>query len=455
MSLRLRLIALVCVVLLASLAFGVVGACLNASRSVRTEMRAALLVGRQTIETGIERLKDAPDPRRDLDALIASFEGNRHLRVRLVGKLPVIAAPAVERAPFGKEPSWFVRMIGVAPVTERIPIVVVGHDYGIVAIQSDPQNEILEVWNEFSGSVMTQAMFYGLTILSIYLFIGRALRPLDGLATALEEIGDGRYRTRISGKLPPELSRLRDSFNRMSAQLAASDRENRRLNEQLVSLQEAERSDLARDLHDEVGPYLFAIHVDAAMATRLLGDGSGAEAQSRLQAITEAVRHLQRQVRGMLSRLRPIGLAEFGLPEAIGNIVGFWQRRRPDIRYRIAVSAECEGLGDPVGSTICRIVQESLSNAMRHAAPTAISVSITHDRDSGEVRIEVADNGSGMPEPGKIGYGLLGLGERVAAMGGRLIYANKAAGEGFAVVAAFPWARDSDAAAGRAQVVES
>lgn len=85
MSLRFRLISLVCVVLLISLSLGGAIAYSNACRSVRTEMRAALLVGRQTIEAAVDRLQTAREPLRDLDDLVASFKGNRHLRIRLSG----------------------------------------------------------------------------------------------------------------------------------------------------------------------------------------------------------------------------------------------------------------------------------------------------------------------------------------------------------------------------------
>ena len=436
MSLRFRLIGLVCGALVVSLLLGCVTACVNASRSVRTEMRSALLVGRQTIESEIERLRQAPDPSRDLDDLVSSFKGNRHLRVRLVGEAEAVAAPVVERPPFGAVPGWFVRVIGVVPVVDRVPFVVSGRDYGTIAIESDPHNEILEVWNEFTDSLVTPAVFSSLTILLIYVFIGRAVRPLDRLADALEQVGDGQYRTRISGRLPPELSRLRDSFNRMAARLAEADGENRRLNEQLLSLQEQERSDLARDLHDEVSPFLFAIHIDVTTACHLLEQGRAIEAHDNVQSIADAVRHMQRQVRSMLGRLRPIGLAEFGLREAIENMVVFWRRRRPEIRYQVVVSEECENLGELVGTTICRIVQEALSNAVRHAGPKLITVSVDRDHD-GKVRVAVADDGSGMREPNRLGYGLLGISERVKAVGGRLTL-SKTPGEGFAVKAVFP-----------------
>jgi two-component system sensor histidine kinase UhpB len=442
MSLRFRLISLVCVVLLMSFALGGAIAYSNASRSVRTEMRAALLVGRQAIENAIERLQNARDPSRDLDDLVTSFEGNRHLRVWRLGETPREAAPALESAPLGAAPAWFTHLIGVIPETDQIRITVGAHDYGSIAIETDPHNEILEVWNEFTDSLITPAVFCGLTILLIYLFIGRILQPLNRLGAALEEVGDGRYRTRISGRLTPELSRLRDSFNRMAARLAEADAENRRLNEQLLTLQDQERGDLARDLHDEVSPYLFAINTDAATASRFLKEGRTLEASEHVHSISDAVRHMQRQVKSMLGRLRPIGLAEFGLREAIENLVAFWRRRRPEIRYQVAISSELEDLGELVGTTICRIVQEALSNAVRHAAPKLITVAVDRYSDD-EIRVAVVDDGHGMREPGRLGYGLVGISERVRAVGGRLTFSD-GSGEGFAMTAVLPYLRDRE-----------
>jgi len=443
MSLRFRLIALVWVVLPISLAFGGLAAWVSASRSVRVEMLAARQGARQTIETAVERLQTAPDPARYRDELVASFSGNRHLRVWLVGATVAGSAPAVERPPRGGVPAWFVRLIGVEPTTDRVPVVVGDYAYGTIIIETDPSNEILEVWNEFAESLVTPAVFCGLLILLIYVFIGRALRPLGRLAAAMEEVGEGRYRTRIDGKLTPELARLRDSFNRMAARLAEADAMNRRLNEQLLSLQDQERSELARDLHDEVSPFLFAINIDAAAAARQLEEGRAAEAGGHIQSIAEAVRHMQRQVRQMLGRLRPIGLAEFGLREAIENLVAFWQRRRPDLRYQVAICADCEDLGELVGTTVCRLVQEALSNAVRHAEAALVTISIDRRHDAvgnhDEIRVVVADDGQGMREPSRLGYGLVGVRERVTAIGGRLTFSNRS-GKGFQVTATLPCA---------------
>ena len=143
----------------------------------------------------------------------------------------------------------------------------------------------------------------------------------------------------------------------------------------------------------------------------------------------------------MLGRLRPIGLDEFGLLEAIENLVAFWRRRRPEIRYEVEIAAECVNIGDILGTTICRVVQEALSNALRHAEPDRIAISIEpdHDReeDDEQIVVAVSDDGRGTQEASKLGYGLIGLKERVGAIGGRLSVATGSAG-GFTVTAVFP-----------------
>ena len=441
MSLRLRLIGLIASVLVLSLAFGGTIVWWNAKRSVQTEMHSAFTVARQLIETSLAGLATSDDPRRDLERLVASFRGNRHLRVVLTGDADAVAAPTAEMPPVGKVPVWFACFVGAEPETIRISTSVGGHDYGAVVIETEPHNEVLEIWNGFTDSALVLALFSGPTILLVTVFISRALRPLDRLAGALGRIGKGDYSVRLEGKLPPELSYLRDSFNHMAGQLAEATAENRQLNEQLLTLQEQERATLARDLHDEIGPFLFAINIDAANISRHLDGGRLAPIRSHVQSIVEAIGHMQRQVRGMLGRLRPIGLAEFGLSEAVVNLIEFWRRRNPEIIYRFEFAPDAEPLGELLDSTIYRILQECLANAVRHSRPTVVTVSIKRQRggckDLDEVAIMVADNGQGIAATSATGYGLVGMSERAKALGGCLTISSKP-GEGLSVTAKLP-----------------
>jgi hypothetical protein len=136
MSLRFRLIGLVAIAFVVSIAVGGLIVSLIASRSVQTEMDAALLVGRQAVENAMEDLQNSPDPSRDLEGFIASFAGNRHLRVSLAGNVAAATAPVSERSPFGQTPAWFSRFIGVAAVTDRMPIAIAGHPSGTLVIET-------------------------------------------------------------------------------------------------------------------------------------------------------------------------------------------------------------------------------------------------------------------------------------------------------------------------------
>ena len=439
MSLRLRLIALVAVAFFISLALGGAVTILDASESVRAELRSALVVGRQTVENAAREIDGSPKPQRDLEDLLASFRGSRHLRVWVTSGG---AHPEVQSIGEQSAPAWFARLIGVQSATERVPVTIGGLPFGAVVIVTDPRNEILEVWDELSGTLIVLGLFGLQTIPLIYLFIGRALRPLANLTAAMQRVGEGDYQIRVDDRLTPELTRLHDSFNRMAARLAVTDSNNRRLNEQLLTLQEEERGEIARDLHDEVGPFLFAINVDVANMSRLLRERRIAELPDHVQSIADAARHLQQQVRSMLGRWRPVGLAEFGLTEALCGLTEFWRRRYPNVDYQICVSPRCEKLGNLVDTTVYRIVQECLSNAVRHGKPGQIAISVDQARrfegTGGEVIVEVTDDGQGMREAPGMGYGLIGMEERVGAMGGRLIFSNRSVG-GFTVRATLPY----------------
>lgn len=418
MSLQIRLIGLIALILLLSLLLGGAVACLSASRSVQTEMQSALAVGRQTVAAAVGNLQPTDHVQRDLERIVLSFQGNRHLHVALTSDATARVEPSLERPALDSVPEWLVRLIGGQPQTERVPVSVGGRSYGSVVIETDPHNEMVEIWDEFGDALLVLGLFFAATIALVYVFVGRALKPLDRLASGLEEIGRGNYGARIPTALPPELSKLRDSFNGMAQRLSEMDGENRRLSQRLVTLRDQERGELARDLHDEVGPFLFAINIDAANIARDIDEGRVSRVRDHVKSITDAVGHMQKRVRRMLARLRSIEVDEAGLVEAVGHLTQFWVRRHPEIAFDVAIAPDCESFGAPIDGTAYHIVQECLSNAVRHGRPKAVTVAI-HRGDDG-VTINVSDDGQGMAEPRNLGFGLVGMRERVEALGGRL-----------------------------------
>ena len=236
---------------------------------MRTELTVAIDVGAQTVRNGIDGLVRVADLRR----LVATFNGNRHVRVALLDSHGDTAARSALSAPAHAVPAWFTWLIGGEMLSVDVAVPPATDAGGRIVLTADPTNEVGEVWAESRDAVLVLAGFAGLSALLISLVVGRALRSLETLSAAFEHIGKGDH----PGVLPlpgtPELARLAIGFNAMTERLATVAAQNHRLNERLLTLQSEERADLARDLHDEIGPLLFAVDMTAAAIEHLSGSG--------------------------------------------------------------------------------------------------------------------------------------------------------------------------------------
>ncbi|MGC1412541.1 MAG: HAMP domain-containing protein [Acetobacteraceae bacterium] len=440
MPLRVRLIALVGLVLLLCLGGGSVLVGWHAASSVQTELRAALDVGANTIHNGFDDLAGSDDRAKELRHLVATFNGNRHVRATLfdVGGRP--AATSRLFAPTQQVPNWFLRLIADAPTTIRLPVPTAVDDGGAIVLQADPTNEIGEVWTQSRDAVLVLAGFAVLSALLMSAVLGRALRSLEVLSAAFDHIGKGDYHGSLPTHGPRELRRLANGFNVMAERLATVAAQNHRLNERLLTLQAEERADLARDLHDEIGPMLFAIDMTAAAIERLAGSERETEIPRHVQAIHDSVGRMQRHIRLILGRLRP--LQTIGLNAAIDRLAAFWRSRRSDIAFSATVSIEDDRICNDLKETIYRVVQEATSNAIRHGRPTRLDITIIHD-GAEAICVEVTDDGIGMSADGVTArgstrLGLIGMRERVMAMAGSLVIRPGRNGKGLSLVVQLP-----------------
>ena len=135
-----------------------------------------------------------------------------------------------------------------------------GKRVGDLAYEPDISAHLFEVWISFLAIIASGVGFMFFTTLIIFLTVGRAVRPLRDLGTAVARLRDGDYAYRVASDGSAE---IRKAVNELADTLTYFNRENRTLLRRMVSLQDDERRDLARELHDELGPLLFAIHADA------------------------------------------------------------------------------------------------------------------------------------------------------------------------------------------------
>ena len=223
--------------------------------------------------------------------------------------------------------------------------------------------------------------------------------------------------------------------------------DNRRLANQALQAQELERRHLARELHDELGQYLNAISLDAARI-RDLSSGREPEVHRVSLGLMQSASHVYRQIGGMVRRLRPIGLDEFGLPSALEHCVDGWRERLPDASFSLTIEGDFAGLSDALTITLYRLVQEGLTNVSKFARASRVEVFMVRapreaqERQDArlidEIVVTMADDGPGTDlEKPRGGLGLIGMRERVEALGGEFHVASKPEG-GFLFCARVP-----------------
>jgi two-component system sensor histidine kinase UhpB len=436
MSLRFRLIFSIGLSLLASLAFGSTLTFWHAAHQVQTEMQAAMAVGEHIVRNAVDDSKQDNRRRHGMERLIAEFDGDRHLQASLVDRGNHVVLASKPEPPDSRVPGWFRRWLDGGSQTVKVVLPSDTEDYGAVLLAADASNELAEAWSDIGLALVVLVIFCTLVLGLIYWTLARGLRPLNDLNVGFVHVGRGDYAVRVAENGATELAHLAHEFNQMVARLSAMNFQNDRLNEQLTNVQEEERADLARELHDEIGPFLFAVSLDVSAMHQVAKDDVASQLAPRLVAIREAVVHMQKHLKLILGRLRPSVLLDLGLAQAVENLVNFWKGRHPNIVFDVQICAD--SFGGRLDEGIYRVLRESLSNALRHGHPSRIDVNI--QLDAGDtVAITIGDDGGGMKPFGPaIGFGITGMQERVASLGGVLTIRNRIDGRGAIVTARFP-----------------
>ncbi len=389
----------------------------HAVTKVRTEVQAALAVGASGALGTLDDQDDPAEPEKKLRAVVRDFDGDRHVRAVLLAPDGRILAQSRPLSPEEAAPGWFYRLV-VSRAPGRMPALPESFAaVGRLSLEADPHNEVAEAWSDVTLMLKVMAVFFAAVLTLAFLTIRAALAPLRDVCEALGRVGTGDLSVRLAPQLARELMPLRDGFNAMASRLAAADEQNRLLNEQVITIQEEERAELARDLHDDVAPFVFAVGADAAMIRQYLAKGISAEIGPRAESIAEAVRHMQRHLKDVLRRLAPAALLDLGLSGAIDDLIAFWATRRPLVRFNRRI--EGDSLDPPLDAVAFRVVQECVSNALRHGDPSTLEITVSVDE--ARAVIVVADDGAGFADgEARFGFGLTGMNERVRSVGGTL-----------------------------------
>lgn len=400
---------------------------LKARTATRVEIAASMELAQLLVSEAVNLMQQEVPAERFLADLSSQLRLVRHVRIGVkdaAGQpLALRDSEALHRDDRAPAPAWFAALIATPLESRSVPVVVNGQRIGLVEIVSEPRDEIAEVW-ENTVALSAVGLLVNLAVIGLlYVVFGRILDPLNGLAGGLAGLERRNYALRLPRPAQRELAGIADRFNALALALEQARAENQELNHRLITAQDDERRRTALDLHDEVGPCLFGLKANAtsiATAVRALPDESSRTVEARVHDLLGIVEHLQTINRGILNRLRPMALGHVPLSDMVGELVRERTRQAPQIAFSLAAEGLRRSYGDSVDLTVYRCVQESLTNAIRHAQAKQVVVEVRETVDSGAVRLALAirDDGIGIDPAAPPGFGIRGMRERVQALGG-------------------------------------
>ncbi len=265
--------------------------------------------------------------------------------------------------------------------------------------------------------------------------IAFAIWALESYYQAREQADRLRYQQALLERdLEQQDTLNRQLVEQLAKQVGALDQANLALQDaqrRLLTEREQERKRLARELHDQVIQDMLSVNYELEELTALVNGNE--ELSGELGQIRGEIRALVESVRRICGNLRPPTIDSLGLGAALQSFAREWGERT-GLAIHLELDANLGRLPEEIELSIFRIIQEGLSNVRKHARASQVDVFLKHTSPR-LLMISIADNGQGLDEQFTLSalslqghYGLLGISERVALLGGRLHIQNQSGG---------------------------
>jgi len=312
---------------------------------------------------------------------------------------------------------------------------------GAVSAAADPDAAIRLAWAHILDNIDVALLMAVAIGLLASLAIAHTLAPARSIVVALQRMADGHYRTPLPRVRSMELAMIGRAVTDLGERLAQATEQRAVLTQRLLDIRDDERRALARELHDEFGQNLtailaFASTIETVSAQEENNDGVAEDARM----ISQATLRIMACLRDTLDRLRHPPAEELGLEASLINLVESWRSRNAMLpMVQLDLQGDLANVRGDIATTAYRVAQECLTNALRHSAAREISLRIERRTgDDSALLICVEDDGGG--DAARVaqstGFGLTGLRERVAAVGGSLSIVR--ATRGLSVAATIP-----------------
>src|SRR5262245_36925847 len=317
-------------------------------------------------------LQASHNPQATLDAFVQALGTSEGLRFRRLGSSSDERPPEVQ-TPLGTVPDWFVRLLVLPEFKTAFPVEIAGKPVGDVVVAPDMTADIYEKWIGFLAIVCSGIGLMLLTGAIAHFTARSALQPLQNLGDGLTRMRLGEYEQPIAPSGPPEIRKSALEANELALTLNRLSQDNRRLLRQIVSLQDDERQDMARELHDELGPLLFGMRANTVAVLESIPAGE-AELRAAAEGILQSVETLQQANRRILDRLRPLYIQELGLQKSIQTLLQNATTQAPDLKVTSQIDATLNEVDGLLLQTVYRVIQEAVTNVLRHARARSMHV---------------------------------------------------------------------------------
>ena len=396
--------------------------------SVLEEVGAANRVAAQVLNRTVWRYTS-----RGTQEILNFLQGMGRLRsnditlIDLAGRELYRSPPSAYKA--GRDaPEWFDRLISPVSAVQTIEFT-----DGKLMVQANASRAVLDAWDSLKLLAAFGLLLLVVVNALVFWLVGRIVRPFGQIVAALNQLQGGRLDVKLPRLVGSEAAAIGAAFNRMVDELQNHIETERRAGRAEMQLSdsreltrwidqhiERERLMIARELHDELGQSVTAIRSMAlSIAQRIYALDPQAETAARL--IADESSRLYDAMHGMIPRLTPLMLDNFGLAEALSELITRTRLSQPQLLIESAIDIGRAALASDTALTLYRAAQEGISNALRHGHARHLQLSVTNV--GAALTLTLQDDGRGLAADWSLRkghYGLRWLAERAEGVGGEL-----------------------------------
>ncbi|MCF6181858.1 HAMP domain-containing protein [Lutibacter sp.] len=308
----------------------------------------------------------------------------------------------------------------------------------VILAEIDYKEATVPIFNIRSEIIFISIFIFLIVLIVVIILSNKITYPIQKLNIAAQKIGEGNFDIDLNSNLNDEIGELTDSFTKMAEKLKIQTEElkeeKRKRLSSLIDGQEKERQRLSRELHDSLGQLLIGLKLkfeNLLNQNNIIKNDNEAEELGNLFNLTID------ETRRISNNLMPAALSEFGLTAAIRNLCNTFSETS-NIVIQFNTFGNAENVNQKLQIYIFRIIQEGITNIVKHANANKVIVNLTFETH--KIKLEIIDNGKGFDITNSVhlnSHGISNIKDRVTLFKGKLKFKSEK-NKGTTIIIEFP-----------------